>query len=326
MDNDPVSERGVLVPPFLANNESRGVGAKKWKTHMAFKSGYIVIAGRANVGKSTLFNALVGERLSIISPKPQTTRNNILGIVTDDRAQMMFLDTPGMLSARYRLHEFMNRQIGRASQSADALLGIVDGARFDASFDAEVQRAFEQWDMPKIIAVNKADLISTEQARHCERRIRATLCTRAVLSVSATEGRGVSELHAALRHALPEGPQYYPEDMLTEQPERFFVAELIREEVFLQLRQELPYATAIGIEAFEEDRPKVYIRADIIVERPSQKGIAIGRRGKTLKTIGQNARKKIEAFLDRPIYLDLHVKVYENWRKKDAALRGLGYS
>ena len=293
---------------------------------MAFKSGYIVIAGRANVGKSTLFNALVGERLSIISPKPQTTRNNILGIVTDDRAQMMFLDTPGMMSARYRLHDFMNRQIGRASQSADVLLGIVDGAHFDASFDAEVQRAFERWEMPRIIAINKADLISRDQAQHCEQQIRAALGTCAVLSVSATERRGVPELHIALRHALPEGPQYYPEDMLTEQPERFFVAELIREEVFHQLRQELPYATAIGIEAFEEDRPKGYIQANIIVERQSQKGIVIGRRGKTLKTIGQNARKKIEAFLDRPIYLDLHVKVYENWRKKDAALRGLGYS
>ena len=293
---------------------------------MAFKSGYVIIAGRTNVGKSTLFNALVGERLSIISPKPQTTRNNILGIVTDKQAQMIFLDTPGILSARYRLHEFMNRQIGRAYQSADVLLGIVDGSKFDTSYDAEVRQIFGQWDIPKIIAINKTDLIShVSKSQHCEKQIRASRATRNVLSVSAINGQGLKELHTALRHALPEGPQYYPEDMLTEQPERFFVAELIREEVFHHLRQELPYATAIDIEAFEENRPKVYIQANIIVERNSQKGIVIGRGGKTLKTIGQQARKKIEAFLERPIYLDLHVKVYENWRKKDTALRGLGY-
>ncbi|MYF18577.1 MAG: GTPase Era, partial [Gemmatimonadetes bacterium] len=226
---------------------------------MAFKSGYVIIAGRTNVGKSTLFNALVGERLSIISPKPQTTRNNILGIVTDKQAQMIFLDTPGILSARYRLHEFMNRQIGRAYQSADVLLGIVDGSKLDTSYDAEVRQIFGQWDIPKIIAVNKTDLISRTQVQRCEQQIRASLATQGVLSVSAITGHGLQELHTALRQALPEGPQYYPEDTLTEQPERFFVAELIREEVFHHLRQELPYATAIDIEAFEENRPKVYI-------------------------------------------------------------------
>ena len=189
---------------------------------MAFKSGYVIIAGRTNVGKSTLFNALVGERLSIISPKPQTTRNNILGIVTDKQAQMIFLDTPGILSARYRLHEFMNRQIGRAYQSADVLLGIVDGSKLDTSYDAEVRQIFGQWDIPKIIAVNKTDLISHTQVQRCEQQIRASLATQGVLSVSAITGHGLQELHTALRQALPEGPQYYPEDTLTEQPERFF--------------------------------------------------------------------------------------------------------
>ncbi|MYF74499.1 MAG: GTPase Era, partial [Gemmatimonadetes bacterium] len=205
------------------------------------------------------------------------------------------------------------------------LLGIVDGSKLDTSYDAEVRQIFGQWDIPKIIAVNKTDLISRTQVQRCEQQIRASLATQGVLSVSALTGHGLQELHTALRQALPEGPQYYPEDTLTEQPERFFVAELIREEVFHHLRQELPYATAIDIEAFEENRPKVYIQANIIVERNSQKGIVIGRGGKTLKTIGHQARKKIEAFLEHPIYLDLHVKVYENWRKKDTALRSLGY-
>ena len=292
---------------------------------MPFKSGHVIIAGRPNVGKSTLFNALVGERLSIISPKPQTTRNNILGIVTDENSQIMFMDTPGLLSARYRLQEFMNQQIGSAFESADVLLGIVDGADFDTTFDALVLEAFQQWDIPRIIAINKTDLISSDQVQYYEQQIRKTLSAHTVLPISAIKGGGITELHSALVNALPEGPKYYPDDMLAEQPERFFVSELIREEVFHLLRQELPYAIAITIEAFEEDRPKVYIQANIIVERNSQKGIVIGRKGKTLKTIGQHARKKIETFLERPVYLDLHVKVYENWRKKDTTLRGLGY-
>jgi len=284
-----------------------------------------MIAGRPNVGKSTLFNALVGERLSIISPKPQTTRNSILGIVTDDYAQMMFMDTPGILSAKYRLHEFMSQQIGQAYESADVLLGIIDGSEIDTSFDEEVQQTFKQWDIPKIIVINKTDLISQEQTEQYKKKIATTLSPDAIVPVIALTGHGISDLHGLLVQALPEGPLYYPKDMLAEQPERFFVAELIREEVFHQLRQELPYATAILIEAFEEERSKVYIQANIIIERNSQKGIVIGRKGKTLKTIGQQARKKIEAFLERPVYLDLHVKVYENWRKKDTILQGLGY-
>ncbi|MDP6040553.1 MAG: GTPase Era, partial [Candidatus Latescibacteria bacterium] len=263
---------------------------------MAFKSGHVIIAGRPNVGKSTLFNALVGQRLSIISPKPQTTRNNILGIVTDENSQIMFMDTPGLLSASYRLQEFMSQQIGSAFESADVLLGIVDGADFDATFDSDVQKTFLQWDIPRIVAINKTDLITPDQTQRYEQKIRDTLSAHTFLSVSAIAGGGITDLHSALVNALPEGPKYYPDDMLAEQPERFFVSELIREEVFHQLRQELPYATAITIEAFEEDRPKVYIQANIIVERNSQKGIVIGKKGKTLKTIGQHARKKIEIF------------------------------
>lgn len=290
-----------------------------------FKSGHIAIAGRPNVGKSTLFNALVGERLSIISPKPQTTRNTILGIVTDADAQMMFLDTPGMLDVRYRLHEYMNRQIREALESADVLLGIVDATQFEATFDGEVQQAFQAWSVPRIIALNKTDLIPSDQADRYLGLIRQVLSPQVALPVSATQGINLPQLRDALKTALPVGPQFYPEDMMAEQPERFFVAELIRETVFHLLRQELPYAIAVVIETFREDHPKTYIQANIVVERYSQKGIVIGNGGRTLKQIGQQARKKIEAFLERPIFLDLHVKVYENWRKKDNALRGLGY-
>ena len=290
-----------------------------------FKSGHIAIAGRPNVGKSTLFNALVGERLSIISPKPQTTRNNILGIVTDAQSQMLFLDTPGLLEEQYRLHAYMTKQIREALESADILLGIIDASQFESSFDKEVQEAFETLNVPRIIALNKMDTCNEEELKTLQRKIGDTIETHQIIPVSATQKTNLPQLHSALVDALPIGPQFYPEDMLAEQPERFFVAEFIREEVFHQLHQELPYAIAVAVEAFHEDRPKVYIQANIIVERNSQKGIVIGKGGRTLKTIGQHARKKIEAFLNRSVFLDLHVKVYENWRKKDGALRGFGY-
>ena len=290
-----------------------------------FKSGHIVIVGRPNVGKSTLFNALVGEQLSIVTPKPQTTRSNILGILTSPGYQMLFLDTPGLLNPRYRLQEVMHRQIQGALRDADILLGIVDASDFEATFDGETQKAFATTDAPLIVALNKTDLVSADQVHRSLNIIRGTIPVREVLPVSAITGYNLPQLLSALEKTLPFGPQFYHEDTLTEQPERFFVAELIREEIFSQLRQEIPYAIAVRVEEFREDRPKTYIQAHIIVERSSQKGIVIGAGGKTLKSIGKNARQKIETFLRCPVYLDLQVKVYENWRKKDAALRGFGY-
>ncbi|MDA0710954.1 MAG: GTPase Era [bacterium] len=290
-----------------------------------YKSGHIVIAGRPNVGKSTLFNALVGERLSIVSPKPQTTRNNILGILTDEHCQMLFLDTPGLLAEQYRLHAFMGKQIREALESADVLLGIVDASQFETSFDSEVQEAFTKWDVPRIIVLNKMDLCSEDQLTVLQNLISQTIKVERVIPISATTRKNVSELRQMLVDSLPVGPQFYPADTLTEQPERFFVSEIIREEVFHQLHQELPYSIAVVVDAFHEDRPKVYIQANIIVERSSQKGIVIGKGGRALKTIGLNARKKVEAFLGRSVFLDLHVKVHENWRKKDSALREFGY-
>ncbi len=290
-----------------------------------FRSGYIVIVGRPNVGKSTLFNALVGEQLSIATPKPQTTRNNILGILTTPGSQMLFLDTPGLLDPRYRLQEIMRNQIQDALRDTDVLLGIVDASNFDATFDREVQEVFAAVDVPRIIALNKTDLAGADQVDRDLNIIRGTVPAQEIIPVSAITGDNLLRLRSVLKAALPFGPLYYPEDMLTEQPERFFVAELVRSEIFSQLRQEIPYAIAVKVEEFREDRPKTYIQANIIVERNSQKGIVIGAGGKTLKSIGKNARQKIEAFLERPVYLDLHVKVYENWRKKDTALRRFGY-
>ncbi len=290
-----------------------------------FRSGYIVIAGKANVGKSTLFNLLVGERLSIVTAKPQTTRHRVLGILTSRTSQMIFLDTPGMLQPGYGLHERMSDQIRRSISDADVFLGVIDASDFKATFDHEVREILRRVRRPRIVAVNKSDLVSAAQAQRCVDTVRKEAAVQEVLPVSAQTGFNVELLQASLEQALPSGPAYYPEDMLTERPERFFVAELIREEIFLQLRQELPYATAIKVEAFREGKPRTYIRASIVVERKSQKGIVIGGNGKTLKSIGKNARGKIEAFLNAPIYLDLRVKVHQNWRKKEQALRGFGY-
>lgn len=290
-----------------------------------FRSGHIVVLGRPNTGKSTLFNALVGERLSIATDKPQTTRKSILGIFTTQKAQMMFVDTPGLLDPAYRLHELMKKEIDNAIEGADIVLCLVDATAFDASFDDDVIRAVSGHALPLIVVLNKSDLIEEERAAQLIERIEERVSPKHTMAISALTGRNVIELRNLLEQTLPLGPRFYPEDVLTEQPERFFCEELIREEIFNRLRQELPYAIAVQVESFDEDRKKIYIRANIIVERNSQKGIVIGRGGRTLKEIGKNARGRIEHFLQHPVFLDLHVKVIQNWRKKDNALRNLGY-
>ena len=290
-----------------------------------FRSGYIVIAGKPNVGKSTLFNLLVGERLSIVTAKPQTTRHRILGIRTSRTSQMIFLDTPGLLRPGRGLHERMCDQIRRSISDADVFLGVIDASDFNATFDREVRDVLRRAPSPRIVAVNKTDLVSAARAQRCADTVGKEAGVQEILPVSAQTGYNVERLNDSLERALPAGPEYYPEDMLTEHPERFFVAELIREEIFLQLRQELPYAAAVKVETFREGTPRTYVCASIVVERTSQKGIVIGANGNTLKSIGKNARGKIEAFLKAPIYLDLRVKVHRNWRKKERVLRGFGY-
>ncbi len=290
-----------------------------------FRSGHIVVLGRPNTGKSTLFNALVGERLSIATDKPQTTRKTILGIFTTPKSQMMFLDTPGLLDPAYRLHELMRNEITNAIEGADIVLCLVDATDMDRTFDKEVVQSVSGHSVPLIAVINKTDLVSPEQADQSLRRIDEAVTTTHTTALSALTGRGVMELRDRLETTLPLGPRFYPEDVLTEEPERFFCEELIREEIFNRLRQELPYAIAIQVETFDEDRKKIYIGANIIVERNSQKGIVIGRGGRTLRDIGKHARERIEKFLQHPVFLDLHVKVIHNWRKKDHALRNLGY-
>ena len=288
------------------------------------KSGYVAMLGRPNVGKSTLFNALLGTYLSIVTPKPQTTRGRVLGILSDETSQIVFLDTPGLLTPKHRLHEAMRGQIDRSLREADVVLALTDVSDLAGTFDEEVRRTLNAARIPVLLAANKMDRISEAAVEKAMENIQDGVNEGVVVAISALYGDNVSLLKSMLEERLPSGPALYPPDILSEQPERFFVSELIREEMFNQLEQELPYATAVKVETFEE-RNKTYIQAVVFVERASQKGIVIGSGGRMLKRIGSAARAKIEEFLHRPIYLDLWVKVRPNWRKRDFDLREFGY-
>lgn len=288
------------------------------------RCGYIALIGRPNAGKSTLFNACLGQRLSIVTPKPQTTRRRVLGILTRPASQMIFLDTPGLLEPRYRLHQRMVRQIELAARDADAALAL-----FDATCPYDRRELMQEFlahnRKPLVAALNKIDLIPPEQIQGMVERVRRDFGLKEVLPISALRGENLQALLSRLEEFLPRGPLLYPEDMIAEQPERFFAAEFIREAAFNQLSDELPYAVNAVIEEFAERAPKTYIRATLYVERESQKGIVIGQRGQCLRRIGAEARKQIEEFLDQPVYLDLWVKVRPDWRDRDKDLEEFGY-
>lgn len=286
------------------------------------RSGYVAIVGKPNVGKSTLLNALLGRKLSIVTYKPQTTRNRVLGILSGDDYQVIFLDTPGIIEPRYRLQESMMNDVRDAVAEADLLLFMADASlgRVDTiSLDVIAGR-------PALLVVNKMDLIRQEQALPL---VQAYVDTRAfedVIPISAATGYNLDVLKQAIVARMPPGPPFYPKDMVSEHPERFFVAEIIREKVFEQYRDEVPYSTQVNIVLFEE-RPdgKDRIAAEIVVERDTQKGILIGKKGQALKNVGIAARKDIEAFLGKGVFLELHVKVRQDWRNKDTLLRSYGY-
>lgn len=291
---------------------------------MGTKCGYVAIIGRPNVGKSTLMNSLVGEKLSIVTPKPQTTRTRVLGILTEDDAQIVFLDTPGFLRPRGLLQEAMVREVREGLGEADVVLAITDATDLEGTFDEELRELLKSSGSPAVVALNKIDLVGRKEIFEGLKLLYESFPTE-VVPISALKGHNLEELKKVLRNFLPEGPFLYPPEVLADQPERFFAAELIREELFLNLGQELPYATAVKVEEFREGEPKTYVRATIYVEKPSQKGMVIGEGGAMLKKIGTWARRKIEAFLGRPVYLELWVKVRPKWSRKEAALRELGY-
>lgn len=290
----------------------------------SFRSGYVALVGRPNAGKSTLFNACLGLRLSIVTPKPQTTRGRILGILTRSCSQVIFLDTPGLLEPEYRLHETMEHQIEQAARQADLTLLLIDAGRPDDRADL-VHRFLGQAKGPVIAALNKIDLLPPEKLAAVLHSVRTAFDLQELVTLSALRGDGVVPLLDLLESRLPPGPRLYPEEMVAEQPERFFVAEFVRQAAFEQLEDEVPYAVTVMIEEFHERPGRTYIGATLYVERDSQKGIVIGRGGSRLRAIGTRARQEIEQFLDAPVYLELWVEVRPDWRRKERDLKEFGY-
>ena len=286
------------------------------------RSGYVALVGPPNVGKSTLMNAIVGKKLSIVTAKPSTTRHRVLGILSDDDYQVVFLDTPGIVKPQYRLHDAMMHAVDFAVNDADVLLFMVDAAHAGTP-DTALQRI---GDRPAILLLNKIDLMPQEEALPLVEKYQALRAFDAVIPVSAKTGFNLDTVLNQILERLPKGPPYYPKDQLSEHPERFFVAEIIREKVFELYREEIPYSTQVNVVTYEE-RPasKDFIDAEIVVERDTQKGIIIGKGGSGLKRLGASARKDIEAFVGKPVYLQLHVKARADWRNREGFLRSFGY-
>jgi GTP-binding protein Era len=288
-----------------------------------FRAGFVAICGLPNAGKSTLLNALIGERLAIATRKPQTTRRRMLGILSSEHSQIIFVDTPGILEPRYALQTAMMHTVDQSIADADLLLYVVD-VRSPEIAPGVVAAAARK---PLVVAVNKADLLKqVEQSLPALERLRAIMPQAEYFVVSALRGAGVAALQAHLGDRMPPGHPLYPPDQLTVHPERFFAAELVREAIFERFRDEVPYSAEVQIEDFRERTgQKDFIAATIFVETDSQKGILIGSGGQAIRDLGQRARCAIEALLGRPVYLELRVKVQPNWRKDPQALRRFGY-
>lgn len=292
-----------------------------------FHCGYIALVGRPNTGKSTLLNRILGQKISITSRRPQTTRHRVLGIKTHERAQLVYVDTPG-------IHEFsgraMNRHLNRAASSilmdVDIIVFMVDGLHWTAD-DELVLKKLATVKCPVILVVNKVDLL--EKRERLLPGLQALSQKREfsdIIPVSATKGDNVPELEACIESLLPVSPPFFPEDQVTDRSERFMVAELVREKLFRKLTKELPYGLTVEIESFKREKRIIHIHALIWVERSSQKSIVIGKQGRLLKEVGQQARRDIEALLDSKVNLKLWVKVKEGWADDERALRSLGYT
>ncbi len=290
------------------------------------KSGFIAVIGRPNVGKSTLINSLIGQKIAIMSDKPQTTRNRILCILTQEDAQIVFLDTPGIHKPKHKLGEYMVRAAENTLKEVDAILFVVDATEDMGAGEFYILERLQATNKPVILIVNKLDLIDKSRVLPIISRYADKYQFEGVVPISAREKTNLDGLLTEIKKYLPEGPQYYPEDMVTDQPERLIVAELVREKVLQLTREEIPHAVAVDVdEMTTRANQDVYIRATIYVERDSQKGIVIGSRGKLLKDIGALARKDIETLLGSKVFLDLWVKVKKDWRNRDNVLKGFGF-
>lgn len=286
------------------------------------KSGFVSIVGKPNVGKSSLMNKLVGENLSIITAKAQTTRHRIMGILNGDDFQIVYSDTPGILEPKYELHQAMMNYVKVSLEDADLILLIVE---LNEKYDPQLFDRFQQINTPLLLIINKIDLAKGSQLQDKIEYWKNLVPAKEYLGVSARLGTNVDALFQKIKNYLPVHPGYYPKDDLTDRSERFFASEIVREKIFLNYEQEIPYSSEVGIEAFKEEDAIIRIRATIYVERDSQKGIIIGKGGSSLKKVGMEARKDLEAFFGKKVFLETHVKVADNWRKQKNKLKHFGY-
>ena len=291
---------------------------------MKHKAGFINIIGNPNVGKSTLMNAFIGERLSIITSKAQTTRHRILGIVNGDDFQMLFSDTPGIIKPAYELQESMMDFVKSAFEDADILIYMVEIGEKELKNEAFFKKIVNS-KIPILLLINKIDKSDTEKLQESVDLWKSKVPNASVLAISALEGFNVDAVFDKLLELLPESPAFYPKDQLTDKPERFFVNEAIREKILIHYKKEIPYSVEIDTEEFHEDKKIIKIRSVIMVERKSQKGIIIGHKGSAIKRVGTEARKDLEKFFDKKVFLELYVKVNKDWRSNTKQLRRFGY-
>ncbi|MCC5938275.1 MAG: GTPase Era [Lunatimonas sp.] len=293
-------------------------------TENTHKAGFVNIIGKPNVGKSTLMNVLIGERLSIISSKAQTTRHRIMGIINDDHYQIVFSDTPGMLKPKYELHKNMMSFVHMSLEDADVILFVTDLFETDEEIE-DVLEKINDSGVPVLLVINKIDLNKENRLEEVTEYWTQRLRTETVIPISATESFNTERILQEILDRLPVHEPFYDKDELTTRPERFFASEIIREKIFLNYKKEIPYSTEVTIEDFVEESKIIRIRAVIYVERSSQKGIVIGEGGKALKRVGTQAREEMEKFFSKKVFLETFVKVEEDWRKSKNKLKRFGY-
>ncbi|WP_226001288.1 GTPase Era [Paenibacillus sp. BJ-4] len=291
-----------------------------------FKSGFVAIVGRPNVGKSTLMNHVIGQKIAIMSDKPQTTRNKIHGVYTTEDTQIVFLDTPGIHKRQSKLGDYMNQTAFNALGEVEAVLFLIDAAEGLGGGDRFIAEQLKQVKTPVILVLNKIDRIEPEALLPLIEQYRKLYEFAEIVPISAKMGNNVDRLLEQLQKYLPEGPQYYPDDQITDHPEQFVIAELVREKILHMTREEVPHSIAVMIEDMKvQDNGVVHIMAVIFVERDSQKGIIIGKQGAMLKEVGKQARQDIQNLLGSKIFLELWVKVKKDWRNQERVLRDLGF-
>lgn len=295
--------------------------------NQSFKSGFVSIIGRPNVGKSTFINRVIGQKIAIMSDKPQTTRNKIQGVYTTNHSQTIFIDTPGIHKPKHKLGDFMMKVAQNTLKEVDLILFMINAEEGYGRGDEFIIEKLKQTNTPVFLIINKIDQIHPDQLLPLIEQYKELYPFKEIVPISALQGNNIDTLLQQIEAVLPEGPQYYPEDQVTDHPERFIITELIREKVLHLTREEIPHSIAVVMDTLErrENNAAIYVGATIIVERDSQKGIVIGKRGSMLKEVGQRARVDIEALLGSKVFLELWVKVQKDWRNKASQLRDYGF-